>query len=121
MLMIKVLLSLFLSGAIAVFTLYRIFGAPVKPTLKKGILSVVLSVCFNGIAVNIHHGYMGLSEHLLFDCVSLVVIALLSACLAATVLSFLPTKMVRRILFGKRARQTHIKVLKPQVEKCRAA
>ena len=120
MMFMKVILSLFLSGAVFLFTLYRIFGAGMKPTLKKGILAILLSLLFNGISVNVHHVYMGLSANAFFDCVSLVVIALLSACLVATVLCLLPRKTVRRILFGKRARASHIRVIKTEkvVGKC---
>lgn len=120
MMFLKVALSLFLSGAIFLFTLYRVFGAPLKLTLKKGMLAFLLSIVFNGISVNVHHGYMGLSQTVLFDCVSLVVIAVLSACVVAAVLCLLPRKSIRRILMGKK-RETHIKVLKPQTTKYRAA
>ena len=115
MMFLKVILSLFLSGAVFLFTLYRIFGAPMKPTFKKGILAVLLSLIFNGVSVNVHHVYMGLSANAFFDCVSLLVLALLSACAVATVLSVLPRKTIRRILFGKRAKQRgHIVVLKSE-------
>ena len=80
---IKMLLALFLSGAIFLFTLYRLLGFRFRLTYKKLLLSIVLSFCISTPVHAVHHSYMGLSEHLWFDNLGIVVFAVLLACAAA--------------------------------------
>lgn len=100
---IKMLLALFLSGAIFLFTLYRLLGFQFRLTYKKTILSIVLSFCISTPVHAVHHSYMGLSEHLWFDNLGIVVFAVLLACAAAGLMLPLPRRAVRRLFLGRRA------------------
>lgn len=100
---IKMLLALFLSGAIFLFTLYRLLGFRFRLTYKKLLLSIVLSFCISTPVHAVHHSYMGLSEHLWFDNLGIVVFAVLLACAAAGLMLPLPRRAVRRLFLGRRA------------------
>ena len=84
---IKMLLALFLSGAIFLFTLYRLLGFRFQLTYKKTILSILLSFCISTSVHAVHHGYMGLQQHLWFDNLGIVVLAVLLACAVAGMMS----------------------------------
>ena len=100
---LKVLLTAFLSGGIFLFTLYELLGVPFKFDFKKVIVSVLISLVFNFMTNGIHYGYMGLSKHIWFDNISMCIFAVLFACIIAVAFLFLPSKAVRRILLGKKS------------------
>ena len=100
---IKMLLALFLSGAIFLFTLYRLLGFRFQLTYKKAILSILLSFCISTSVHAVHHGYMGLQEHLWFDNLGIVVLAVLLACAVAGMMLPLPRRAVRRLFLGRSA------------------
>lgn len=99
---IKMMLALFFSGAIFLFALYRLLGFRFRLTYKKIILSIVLSFCFSTTVHAVHHSYMGLSEHLWFDNLGIVVFAVLLACAVAGLMLPLPRRAVRRLFLGRR-------------------
>lgn len=100
---IKMMLALFLSGAIFLFTLYRLLGFQFRLTYKKVLLSIVFSFCFGTSVHALHHSYIGLSEHLWFDNLGIVVYAVLLACAVAILMLPLPRRAVRRLFLGKPA------------------
>ena len=98
---IKMLLALFLSGAIFLFTLYRLLGFRFRLTYKKLLLSIVLSFCISTPVHAVHHSYMGLSEHLWFDNLGIVVFAVLLACAAAGPVSYTHLDVYKRQLYDR--------------------
>ena len=100
---IKMLLALFLSGAFFLFTLYRLLGFRFQLTYKKTILSILLSFCISTSVHAVHHGYMGLQQHLWFDNLGIVVLAVLLACAVAGMMLPLPRRAVRRLFLGRAA------------------
>ena len=100
---IKILLALFLSGAIFLFTLYRLLGFRFQLTYKKTILSILLSFCISTSVHAVHHSYMGLQQHLWFDNLGIVVLAVLLACAVAGMMLPLPRRAVRRLFLGRSA------------------